>query len=73
MYLTNNYYKSNRKPKFNPSQLTHNINRVDYRNGLITKQQLLESETSLKNGLNPIVYYNPTVTILSNKWGYKTI
>jgi hypothetical protein len=73
MFTSINNYQPKKKYQFNPSQTSHNINVVDYRKGLITKQQLLESETSLKNGLKPKVYHNPTIEILSNKWSYKTI
>ena len=73
MFKSNYNYQPKKRYQFNPSQTLHNINVVEWKKGLITKQQLLESENSLKNGLTPKVYHNPTIEILSNKWSYKTI
>lgn len=73
MFTSTNNYQPKKHYQFNPSKTIHNINKVDYKRGLITKQQLLESETSLNNGLKPKIYNNPTIEILSNKWSYKTI
>ena len=49
MFTSNYNYQPKKKYQFNPSQTLHNINVVEWKKGLITKQQLLESETSLKN------------------------
>ena len=72
-YYPSTSYQPKNKYKFNPSQIKHNVNKVDYRYGRISKQQLIESETTLKNGGIPKIYHNPTIDILSNKWKYNTI
>lgn len=72
-YFTSNFNQPKTKYRFNPSQIKHNVNKVDYRYGRISKQQLNESETTLKNGGIPKIYHNPTIDILSNKWNYNTI
>lgn len=69
----NNYQPKKHQFKFDSSKISHNINKVDFRKGLITEKQLSESETSLKNGLTPKVYNNPTVDIISNRYWFKSI